>query len=169
MKIAIQIILLFLSLNFVSCKSVSKEKEKINKSSFPAPIGIINDFSHIFSQEQKAKLHKMLYDYEVKTTKQIVVVTVDSISPYTNMQKYTTDLGNNWGVGLKKTNNGLAIVLCKPCKKIGIATGIGTQLILTDSICKQVIDKTIIPQFKNEQFYLGIEKGILELMEQWQP
>lgn len=167
MKIVIQIIFLLISLNFVSCKSVSKEK--INKNSFPVPIEIINDFSNVFSQEQRSQLHKMLYDYEVKTTKQIVVVTVDSISPYTNMQKYTADLGNNWGVGSKKANNGLTIVLCKPCKKIGIATGINTQLVLTDSICKQVIDKTIIPQFNNEQYYLGIEKGILELIEQWQP
>lgn len=177
MNTILKALFLVVSLGFLSCKSITKEKQTINATSdyihsemgfsFPNAIGIINDFGKIFTEEQRTKLSKTLYDYEIKTTKQIIVVTVDSIKPYTNIQKYATDLGNHWGVGSAKTNNGLVIAVCKPCKKIGIATGKGTELVLTDSICTQVIDKTIIPQFKNEQYYTGIEKGIIELIEQW--
>ncbi|SDX59040.1 uncharacterized protein SAMN05216556_1592 [Aequorivita viscosa] len=78
-----------------------------------------------------------------------------------------TDLGKYWGVGTAEKDNGLIILLCKPCQKIGIATGFGTELILTDQICKNVIDQTIIPEFKNGKFYDGIKNGVAELIEKW--
>ena len=66
-----------------------------------------------------------------------------------------------------KKNNGLTIVVCNSCRQIGIATGYGTELILTDEICKKVIDETIIPEFKNGEFYNGIKKGVTELIAKW--
>ena len=51
--------------------------------------------------------------------------------------------------------------------KNGIATGTGTELILTDEICKNVIDLTIIPEFKNGNFYDGIKNGLIELIKKW--
>ncbi|MDP2060027.1 MAG: TPM domain-containing protein, partial [Flavobacteriaceae bacterium] len=45
--------------------------------------------------------------------------------------------------------------------------GTGTEMILTDEICKEVIDNTIIPEFKNGEFYSGIKKGVNELIKKW--
>ena len=36
------------------------------------------------------------------------------------------------------------------------------------SICKNVIDKTIIPEFKNGEYYSGIKSGLKELIELWE-
>ena len=146
-------------------QNLKAEKDSI--SVFPKPIGIINDFGQIFTESQRTELTKILYDYDIETTRQIVVVTIDSIKPYNNIQKYATDLGNSWGVGTAEKNNGLTIVVCNPCKQIGIATGLGTELILTDEICKNVIDQTIIPEFKDGNFYDGIKNGVVELIEKW--
>lgn len=72
------------------------------------------------------------------------------------------------GVGTAEKDNGLIILLCKSCGQIQIATGDGTKLILTDEICKKVIEEKIIPEFKNLRFYSGIKKGVLELIEKWE-
>ncbi|MEW7280969.1 TPM domain-containing protein [Aquimarina sp. 2201CG1-2-11] len=168
--------LLFVSL--ISCKWGSKQEttkksvstvtlSEIEKNAFPKPIGIINDYSQVFTNAQKSELSKTLYDYDQATTRQIVVVTVDSIASYPNIQKYATVLGQKWGVGTTEKNNGLIMVLCKPKRKIGIATGYGTELVLTDVICKKVIDSTMIPEFKNGNFYKGIKKGIEDLITKW--
>jgi uncharacterized protein len=179
MKIGTKILILFLTLNLLSCKGNAQETEKkkptpefdfseMEKNSFPKPIGIINDYGQVFTESQRTELTKILYDYDIETTRQIVVVTIDSIKPYNNIQKYATDLGQTWGVGTAEKNNGLTIVFCNPCKQIGIATGTGTELILTDEICKKVIEEKIIPEFKNGEFYSGIKKGVLELIEKWE-
>ena len=180
MKTNIQLLILFLTLNLISRNGNAQVTEtdtkkqttaadfsEIESGSFPKPIGAINDYGQILTESQREELTKILYDYHIGTTRQIVVVTIDSIKPYNNIQRYSTDLGNEWGVGTGEGNNGLIIVVCNFCRQIGIATGTETELILTDEICKEVIDKTIIPEFKNGEFYNGITKGVTELIERW--
>ena len=179
MKIGTKILILYLTFNLLSCKGTAQEKEiekpttefdfsKVEKFRETKLKGqIINDYDSIFSSSQRKELSDIIYDYNIETTRQIVVVTIDSINPYSDIQKMATDLGKYWGVGTAEKDNGLIILLCKPCQKIGIATGFGTELILTDQICKNVIDQTIIPEFKNGKFYDGIKNGVAELIEKW--
>ena len=174
-KIILGILLLFL----VSCKTASQnesitnpiiernnlkaDKEKI----FPFPIGYVNDYEQIFTKEQSKKLEKLISDYEKSTTKEIAVVTIDSIEPYDNMKDFATDLSNEWRVGKFQKDNGLVIVFSKSLKELRISTGNNTEKILTDEICKKIIDSSMVPEFKKGEFYLGIEKGINELIAKW--
>ncbi len=177
MKIGTKIIIFFLILKLFSCRGIAQETEmknefdfsKIEKIKESKQKGqIINDYDNIFNSTQTKELSNIIYDYNIKTTRQIVVVTIDSIKPYSDIQKFTTDLGKYWRVGTAEKDNGLIILLCKPCGQIQIATGDGTKLILTDEICKKVIEEKIIPEFKNGEFYSGIKKGVLELIEKWE-
>ena len=101
------------------------------------------------------------------TTKQIAIVSIKSIGKYTDFDKFAIDLSNYNGIGLKEKDNGLSIVFSKNLRKIRISTGIGTEKILTDEICKNIIDQTIIPEFKDGNYYNGIEKGLTELIAEW--
>ena len=166
-----------LTLSILSCKdSVGKPKTKKEIPEFihtevgfslPSSIGIINDFGQVFTEPQRTELKKLISDYIVNSTKEIVIVTIDSINPYDDIKKYAIDLGNDWGVGALKWNNGLTIVLCKPCRKIGIATGTGTEQILTNKICKDVIENKIIPELRKGDFFNGIKSGLIELINSW--
>lgn len=179
MRIIKTITTLFLVLNLASCKGTIHESDSksqdsqsyfssIEKFRHSKSIGqIINDYDTVFNASEKQELFNILYDYDKKTTRQIVVVTVNEISPYTDIQKYATDLGNYWGVGTKEKNNGLTIVFCQSIREIGIATGLGTQKILTNDICKNVIDSIMIPEFKDKNYYSGIKKGVIELISKW--
>ncbi len=160
-KIKIIIFLFFITISH----SINAQETKNNN--FPSPIGVVNDFNGFFSDLQKEELTKIILDFESKTTNQIVVITIDKIEPFKKTKRYAVEIGNYWGVGVKEKNNGLTIVICNSCKEIGIATGTGTELILTDEICKEVIDKQIIPEFKKGNFFEGIKKGVLELINKW--
>ena len=179
MKIGTKILILFLTLNLLSCKGSAQETET-EKSTTEFDFStiekfrdtklkgqIINDYDSIFNPSQRKELSDILYNYDIKTTRQIVIVTIDSIKPYTDIQKMATDLGKYWGVGKAKKDNGFVILLCNPEKKIAIATGYGTELVLTDEICKSVIDSVMVPEFKNGNYYDGIKKGVTELIEKW--
>ncbi|MGM1057536.1 MAG: TPM domain-containing protein [Bacteroidota bacterium] len=179
MKTGKIILILILTLFLTSCKGSAQEiKDKNPTSEYDFSTiekfknskingQIINDYDNVFNDAQEKELSDLLYNYELETTRQIVIVTVDNINLYSDTQKFAVDLGNYWGVGNSEKDNGLTIVLCKPCRQIGIATGLGTELILTNEICKKVIDKTIIPNFKNEEYFIGIKNGVTELIEEW--
>ena len=146
---------------------VEKTSTKNYWNTFPKPVGFVNDFGNIFTTEQKQILEKELVQYEQKTNHELVIITVDSITPYSSIKDFSTDLSNHWGIGKKDTNNGLAIVFSQSLKEIRISTGTGTEKVLTNAFCKKVIDNVMIPEFKNKDYYKGIKKGIEELMLEW--
>ncbi len=134
---------------------------------FPEPLGYVSDYENVFTPIQKNRLEERLSNYEAETSREIAVVTIASTSPYNNINDYATDLGNEWGVGKEDINNGLLIVLCKNSREIRISTGYGTEKSLTDSICQRVIDKTMIPYFREGNYFDGIDVGLDELMQYW--
>ena len=176
----IERIIIVLVLCLFSCKSPVQETEsqkptpefdfsKIEKFKSAKNTGpIVLDFDSIFESKEIDELSELLIKYDLKTTNQIVVVTVNNISPYSDIHKFSIDLANYWGVGRNDKNNGLTIVLCKPERNLAIATGYGTELILTDEICQDVIDSIMIPEFKSGNYYDGIKKGVTELITKWE-
>ncbi|MCX2681446.1 TPM domain-containing protein [Galbibacter sp. EGI 63066] len=178
MKTGKVILTLILALSLVSYKGSAQKKEtkistpefdfsETEKNKFPEPVGYVNDFEELFTAEQKNELEKSISDYENETTREIAIVTVNSIAPYDNIADFATDLSNKWGVGKAMIDNGLVIVFSKSLRKIRISTGNGTEKILTDEICKNILDQTIIPEFKKGKYYSGIEKGLAELIDKW--
>ena len=179
MKNTFKIIILFLTLNLIYCNG-NAQKKNINDKTIEFDFStiekfretklrgiIISDYDSIFSPSERKELSDIIYNYHIETTRQIVVVTIDNIFPYSDIKKFATDLSNYWGVGDAEKNNGLTIVMCNPCRQITIVTGFGTEKILTDEICKEVIDQTIIPEFKNGNYYDGIKTGVNELIVKW--
>ncbi|SED17505.1 uncharacterized protein SAMN04489761_4515 [Tenacibaculum sp. MAR_2009_124] len=176
MKTVQYFLLIIICLNFSFCKTktVQKENKKldfktIKRYKTTKENGtIINDYDFVFKHQEETELSEILYDYNIKTTNQIVVVTVDSIEPYNDLQKFAVDLATYWKIGNAEKDNGLVIVLCKPCRKVSIVTGYGTEKVLTDKICSDIIENTIIPQFKEGNYYFGIKKGIEEIIQKWE-
>ncbi len=148
-----------------SCKGQERDYSEVFPEN-PKALAVV-DNSNIFSNAENYELAVKLVRYGDSTTRQIAVVTVDSIAPYNDIQKYASDLGNYWGIGQKDLDNGLLIVFSKPLKKVAIATGYGTMKVLTDSICKQIIDSVMIPKFKNRDYYQGIDKGVDTIIKIW--
>ncbi len=160
-KIAILFLLLF-NRKALAHKEVPPEPFPKNTTGI-----VINDYSDILTATEEHSLTQKLLAYEEETTRQITVVTIDSISPYENIKGYAVGIGAYWGVGQKGKDNGLVIAVSNKLRTIGIATGLGTEKQLTDAICKQVIESTFVPHFREGDYYQGISNGLDSLMYKW--
>lgn len=137
------------------------------KITLPAQVGPVNDFEKVFTREETVKLEKIIYDFKNETSNEIAIITVTSISPYEKMKAYVDAVSNREKVGESEENNGLTIIFCNKFKKIRISKGTGTQKILTDQVCKHIIDTIMMPEIKKGAYYDGIEKGLLALIDKW--
>ena len=137
------------------------------ETSFPKPIGYVNDFENVLSLEEVTKLENLLINYEKQTSNELVIVTISKTENEIDFDTYALDLANNWGVGKRGKDNGLVIVISNQLGRIRICTGTGTEKILTDEICNTILEENIIPNFKNGEIYNGIESGINALIEKW--
>jgi uncharacterized protein len=124
----------------------------------PNPPRLVNDYTHTLTPDQQAALEQKLVAYDDSTSNQVVVVIVPTINDYDAVD-YATKLGRTWGVGNKKTNNGVVVLVAKDDHKIFIAPGYGLEGALPDITCKAIIDNEITPNFKKDDFYRGLDLG----------
>ncbi|MCD6578452.1 TPM domain-containing protein [bacterium] len=128
----------------------------------------INDFAKVLNQTDYDAVHKMLSDLEYSTGIELVVVTINSIYDYDtndlNIESFAKNLFNHWGVGHKKENNGVMLLVAIENRKMRIQLGGGYPK-MYDKIMQGVIDNNIIPYFKNNEYSRGISEGCRGIIE----
>lgn len=127
----------------------------------------VYDFEQVLHDNQEYVLDSIIREFELQTTNKIVIVTVDNIGEFDKMVEYAVDFGEKHGIGKKEMDNGLVILFSKSMRETFLATGYGTEKILKDEICKSIIDSTMIPYFKNQDYFGGLKAGLEECIIRW--
>lgn len=133
----------------------------------PPRLVIDDERLNLLTPEQEEALEKKLVAYDDSTSNQILVVTIADIGDY-DISDYALELGRKWGVGNKDFNNGIVLVVLidkeRSQRKVWIATGYGLEGAIPDITAKQIIDYDIIPNFKANDIYRGLDEGTSDLM-----
>jgi len=133
----------------------------------PYPPRLVNDYTGTLSASQINTLEHKLVAYNDSTSTQILVLLVDDLQGY-SIEQYATEIGHSWGVGQKDKGNGL-VILVKPKKgtergQANISPGYGMEQYVTDATAKTIIDKEMIPAFKENDYYTGIDNAVNVIM-----
>ena len=127
------------------------------------PPRLVNDFTNLFTSHEQALLERKLRSYHDSTSTQIYVITIDNTDGYT-LAQLSPEFFRQWGIGQRDKNNGV-LILIKP-KRVGeygdvfIGTGYGMEGALPDIYCKRIIEQIIIPRFRQNEFYAGVDEAV---------
>ncbi|MEO5595297.1 MAG: TPM domain-containing protein [Chitinophagaceae bacterium] len=124
----------------------------------PNPPRLVNDYAHVLSADQIEALERKLVAYDDSTSTQIAIVTVESTGDYP-IEDYTRKILREWGVGNKKTNNGIILLAAIKDHKIRIETGGGMEGSIPDITAKHIIESQIVPNFRTENYYRGFDEA----------
>lgn len=130
----------------------------------PNPPRLVNDFVGILSSSERSQLEQKLRAYNDSTSTQITVVIVKTTEPYP-IGDFAFQVGRKWGIGQKGKNNGLVLAWATQTRKVFIATGYGLEGAIPDAIAKRIISNTIVPAFKQEQWYQGLNDATTEIIK----
>ena len=125
----------------------------------PQATGWVNDFASVISPEYKQKLDSLISELEAKTSAEIAVVTVNSISPLSEIE-YARKLFDKWRPGKKGKDNGVLVLLAIKERRWRIETGYGLEGILPDGLCGEIGRNYMVPYFKNGDYGRGLYNGI---------
>jgi len=133
----------------------------------PNPPRLVNDFANLLSSEELQSLESKLVAFNDSTSVQIAVVIVPTLGGYEKAD-YAQQLGQKWGVGGSKFNNGI-VILVKPktASENGeafIATGYGVEGSIPDATASDIVNNEMIPYFKQNDYYGGINAATDVLM-----
>lgn len=128
----------------------------------PTPPRLVNDFAGMLKAEEVRMLEQKLVIFNDSTSTQIAIVIVPSLQGY-DKADYAQRLAEKWGIGQKGLNNGV-LILIKPKTgdsngQVQIAPGYGLEGAIPDITCAEIVDREILPAFRNGDYYGGINKA----------
>ena len=127
---------------------------------------IVNDFEDLLKPFEEDILSDILYEYDVRTTNQIVIVTIASIEPFDNIFDFSLKLAQQTGAGTSEKNNGIMIVISNERRDLQIQNGDGIIQKLTNAETQSIISNIIIPEFKKGNYFEGLKAAILEIQKE---
>jgi uncharacterized protein len=122
------------------------------------PGKLVSDFTNTLTADQQAALEEKLYKFDDSTSSHVAVVIINSTEG-ADVADVATEIGRSWGVGSKKNNNGVVLLIAKQDRKMNISVGYGLEKALPDLVTQQIIQNDIRPYFKGNDYYGGINRG----------
>jgi len=117
------------------------------------------DETNTLTYSQIRSLANKLKVFEDFTSNQVVVYIINSLEGK-NIEEYAFEIATKNKIGQEGKNNGVLFLISMKEKKMRIEVGYGLEGALPDATCKMIIENEVKPEFKNSNYYEGIEKGI---------
>ena len=130
----------------------------------PSPPRLVNDFADVLNEQQKQDLERKLVAYDDSTSNQIAVVTISSLQDYP-IEDVALGILRKWGVGNKKNNNGIVVLVAVKDRKVRIEVGYGLEGAVPDITANSIIENDITPAFRQGDYYKGLDDGTTSVMK----
>src|SRR5438445_5573179 len=96
------------------------------------PTGYVSDLAGVISPDARTRLEALCTELEQKTGTQMAIVTVQSLEGE-SVENYGVDLFKQLGVGSKKDNRGVLLLVAPNERKYRIEVGYGLEPVINDA------------------------------------
>src|SRR5579863_1680417 len=125
------------------------------------PTGYVTDLAGAIDTNTKARLEQLCTELEQKTGAQMAIVTVRSLEGEQASQ-YGNELYKQLGVGSKKDDRGVLLLVAPSERKYWTEVGYGLEPVITDARSGDA-GRAMVPLFKAGNYGAAIEIGAWQL------
>ena len=125
------------------------------------PTGYVTDLAGVIGASKKASLEALCTELEQKTGAQMAIVTVHSLDGESR-EDYAVDLFRYLGVGSKKGDRGVLLLLALNERKYKIETGYGIEPVITDARAGDA-GRAMVPYLRQGDYGDAIETAAWQL------
>ena len=129
----------------------------------PALSGRVIDQTATLSEPQRAALDAKLAAFEAQAGPQIVVLLVTTTAPE-DIASYAQRVADTWKIGRREVGDGLLLVVAKNERAVRIEVAKALEGAVPDLAARQVIDRALVPAFRNGDYAGGLNAGLDLLM-----
>jgi uncharacterized protein len=119
----------------------------------------MTDFTNTLSSGEVNHLNRKLKAYEDTTSTQLVGLMIASLQDYP-IEYYALEVAEKNKIGTSKNDNGILLLVVKNDKQLRIEVGEGLEGAVPDALASSIIRNVIIPPFRKDDYFRGIEAGI---------
>lgn len=123
------------------------------------PVARVTDLTGTLGADEQNALASKLADFEHASGAQLAVLVLPSTKPET-IEQYGIRLAEAWKLGRKGMDDGVILIVAKDDHKLRIEVGYGLEGNIPDAVASRIIEETMVPAFKADNFYQGINAGV---------
>ncbi|HLH06636.1 MAG TPA: TPM domain-containing protein [Terriglobales bacterium] len=127
------------------------------------PRGYVTDLAGIIDPDSKQKLEALAYEVEQKTGAQIGVVTVKSLEGE-SIEEYAVDLYKHLGIGSKKNDRGVLLLIAPPERRYRVEVGYGLEGVITDARAGDV-GRSMVPFLRQNNYSAAVTTAVDQLAQ----
>ncbi len=128
-------------------------------AAFPSPVGHVNDFALMLSESTRSGLEQRLVQLQSDTGSEVAVATIESLNG-DSIEQVAGEIFQQWGIGKKKEDNGLLLLIAKNDRKARFEVGYGLEGVLTDVGTSRIQREILVPAFQKGDYDGGIVGSI---------
>jgi len=119
----------------------------------------VTDLAGLLTREEIAGLEEKLKGFEVSDSTQIAILIIPSLEGEV-LEDFSGRVAEAWRLGQKGRDNGVLLFTAMRERQVRIEVGYGLEATLTDARSRRIIENEIVPNFRNQQYYQGVEAGV---------
>jgi uncharacterized protein len=125
----------------------------------PNPPRLFNDNAGVVAKYDADDLERKLVAFDDSTSNQIAVVIVKTLNDEP-IEDVAVNTYRDWGLGTKKNNNGVLLIVAIDDRKVRIEVGYGLEGAIPDITANDIIENDLKPAFRQNNYYSGINKAV---------
>lgn len=131
----------------------------LGENSVPTLSTPVEDLGGFFTEEERLSLEEKIIRLQSETGVQAQILTVPSLKGE-SIESYSIRVVESWKLGDQGKDNGLLFTMSRDERKVRLEVGSGLEGEITDYEAYQILHKIMIPLFKKEEYYRGVQKAL---------
>jgi uncharacterized protein len=123
----------------------------------------ITDLTGTLTAEQQSSLDDKLAAFEARKGSQVAVLVVATTEPE-EIAQYSIRVVDQWKLGRRGVDDGALLIVAKNDRELRIEVGRALEGALPDVTAHRIISETIVPLFRQGDFYGGINAGLDQMI-----
>jgi uncharacterized membrane protein YgcG len=129
----------------------------------PPPTTFVRDRARLFSSAFALELERTLSAFQLETCHHLMVVSVDSLEGST-LASYSLQYANRIGLGYRRLNNGLMLLMAPETRQARIQIGCGLEDVISDQQANEIMRRELIPAFDEGSWEQAVRASLASLM-----
>lgn len=123
------------------------------------------DYGDVLSRETESQINRLSTELNSRTRAQIAVVTIPSLEGEL-IEEYSLALFRKWGIGDRKLNNGVLILVAVAEKKSRIEIGYGLEGALPDAKVGRILDEFMRPGMETGDYNTAVKNTYTAVLQE---
>jgi uncharacterized protein len=136
----------------------------VDVDKLPKPTGYVSDLAHVLKADDQERLEQFCTAVEQQLAVQFALVTVDSVGDRP-IRDVALDIARKWGVGDRKSNQGVLLLLAINDRKSDIETGRGIEPYLTDGFSGSTL-RAMRPELRDGNYGAALMEAAQSMARQ---